>query len=67
MSAPAAPALQWLGTGREIFPAMLDAIRAARQSVRLETYIYADGEIGRQFREALTAAAVISEPIVAPM
>ena len=52
-----APSPQWLRTGREIFPAMLDAIRAARQSVRLETYIYADGEIGRQFREALTAAA----------
>jgi len=36
---------------------MLAAIRAAHQSVRLETYIYADGQIGRQFREALTAAA----------
>jgi cardiolipin synthase len=36
---------------------MLDAIRAARHSIRLETYIYADGQIGRQFREALTAAA----------
>jgi cardiolipin synthase len=48
---------QWLRTGREIFPAMLDAIRAARHSIRLETYIYADGQIGRQFREALTAAA----------
>jgi cardiolipin synthase len=56
MSVPA-PSPQWLRTGREIFPAMLDAIRAARKSVRLETYIYANGQIGRQFREALTAAA----------
>jgi cardiolipin synthase len=56
MSVPA-PSPQWLRTGREIFPAMLDAIRAARKSVRLETYIYANGQIGRQFREALTASA----------
>jgi cardiolipin synthase len=55
MSAVAPP--QWLRTGREIFPAMLDSIRAARQSVRLETYIYTDGKIGRQFLEALTDAA----------
>lgn len=56
MSAAASPP-QWLRTGREIFPAMLAAIRAARKSIRLETYIYADGQIGRQFRDALTAAA----------
>jgi cardiolipin synthase len=53
----AAPSPQWLRTGREIFPAMLAAIRAARESVRLETYIYTDGQIGRQFRDALTEAA----------
>ena len=52
-----APSPQWLRTGREIFPAMLVAIRAARKSIRLETYIYTDGEIGRQFRDTLTAAA----------
>jgi len=55
MTAHATP--QWLSTGREIFPAMLDAIRNARQSVRLETYIYADSQIGRQFRDVLTSAA----------
>ncbi|MEI7809174.1 MAG: phospholipase D-like domain-containing protein, partial [Verrucomicrobiota bacterium] len=55
MTALASP--QWLRTGREIFPAMLDAIHNARQSVRLETYIYADSQIGRQFRDALTSAA----------
>jgi len=36
---------------------MLDAIHAARESIRLETYIYTDGKIGRQFREALIQAA----------
>jgi len=50
-------ALEWLCTGREIFPAMLDAINAARKSVRLETYTYSDGKLGKQFLEALTAAA----------
>jgi cardiolipin synthase len=49
--------LQWLCTGREIFPAMLEAIGAARKSIRLETYIYSDGQLGRQFLEALLAAA----------
>ena len=57
MSAPQAPALQWLRTGQEIFPAMLDAIRLARVSLRLETYIYAEGDAGRQFLAALLAAA----------
>jgi cardiolipin synthase len=52
-----APGLQWLPTGPEIFPAMLDAIYAARFSIRLETYIYTDGSSGRQFLAALLAAA----------
>lgn len=43
--------------GDEIFPAMLDAIRGARQSVNLLTYIYWEGEIARQFADELTAAA----------
>jgi len=49
--------LEWLCTGREIFPAMLKAIAAARHSIRLETYIYADGRLGKQFLETLTASA----------
>ncbi|MDD5140301.1 MAG: phosphatidylserine/phosphatidylglycerophosphate/cardiolipin synthase family protein [Verrucomicrobiales bacterium] len=57
MSAPQAPALKWLCTGQEIFPAMLDAIRSARVSIRLETYIYSDGDSGRQFLAGLLAAA----------
>jgi cardiolipin synthase len=57
MSAQKTPVLQWLCTGREIFPAMLSAIEAAKKSIRLETYIYSDGRLGRQFLEALLAAA----------
>src|SRR5579864_8796710 len=49
--------LQWLCAGRESFPAMLDAIATAHDSVRLETYIYSDGRLGRQFVDALLAAA----------
>lgn len=49
--------LQWLCAGRKIFPAMLDAIAAARHSIRLETYIYSDGHLGRLFADALLAAA----------
>ena len=36
---------------------MLDAIANARDSVRLETYIFSDGPLGRRFVEALLAAA----------
>jgi cardiolipin synthase A/B len=50
-------ALQWLPTGREIFPAMLAAIAAAQKAVQFEVYIYADDKLGRQFRDALVAAA----------
>lgn len=57
MSAPRAPVLHWLRTGQEIFPAMLAAIESARVSIRLEIYIYTDGQIGRQFLAALLAAA----------
>ena len=43
--------------GREVFPRMLADIAAAQKSIQLETYIYSDGNIGRQFLEALLAAA----------
>ncbi|HEX3624148.1 MAG TPA: phosphatidylserine/phosphatidylglycerophosphate/cardiolipin synthase family protein [Verrucomicrobiae bacterium] len=52
MTAP----LEWLSVGTKNFPAMLDAIGGARVSVRLETYIYADGRLGRLFADALLAA-----------
>jgi cardiolipin synthase len=57
MSAAKNPTLQWLCTGREIFPAMLAAIAAAQQSIQLETYIFADGKLGQQVLAALLAAA----------
>ena len=57
MSAPQATLLHWLGTGRDVFPAMLDAIQSARITIRLETYIYSNGDSGRQFLAALLAAA----------
>ena len=49
--------MELLCTGSEIFPAMLAAISEAQESVQLETYIYRDDKIGRQFLEALLAAA----------
>ncbi len=57
MSEPKVPTLQWLYGGQEIFPALLDAINTAEESVRLETYIYSDGRLGCQFLEALIRAA----------
>ena len=46
-----------LENGDEIFPAMLSAVRAARETITMETYIYWDGEIGRTFAEALADRA----------
>src|SRR5206468_2446825 len=46
-----------LKNGVEIFPPMLAAIRAAKKTINLEFYIYWDGEIGRQFAEALAERA----------
>jgi cardiolipin synthase len=43
--------------GDRIFPAMLDAIRSAQQSISFETYIYWEGTIGREFTEALSERA----------
>ena len=57
MSAVKPFGLHWLSTGREIFPAMLEAIAAAQKSIQFEIYIYADGKLGRQFLDALVAAA----------
>lgn len=46
-----------LQNGDEIFPAMLEAIRGATQTISFETYIYWSGRIGREFAEALAARA----------
>ena len=46
-----------LVNGDRFFPAMLAAIRAARESITLETYIYWSGRIGDEFVAALTERA----------
>ena len=46
----------WLFAGREIFPALLEAINGARESIRLEMYIYEPGPLGTLFLEALVRA-----------
>lgn len=43
--------------GDEYFPAMLDAIASARQTITFETFIYWQGEIGRKFADALIERA----------
>lgn len=43
--------------GDEIFPAMTRDIRAAKKSVNLETYIFQPDRAGRQFADAMIAAA----------
>src|ERR1041385_7070647 len=40
-----------LRNGDQIFPAMLDAIAAAKKTIDFETYIYWSGDIGRKFGE----------------
>ncbi len=46
-----------LQNGDQIFPAMLEAIRGARETITFETYIYWSGDIGRKFSEALSERA----------
>lgn len=49
--------IQTLINGREAFPAMLEAARAARQSITLETYIFYSGSVAREFGAALMERA----------
>ena len=49
--------LTLLRAGAEYFPALEEAIGAARNEVFLETYIYADDSTGRRVTRALCAAA----------
>jgi cardiolipin synthase len=46
-----------LENGEGIFPAMLDAIGAAKKTVNFEAYIFWSGEVGTRFREAFIKAA----------
>ncbi len=46
-----------LVNGDQIFPAMLEAVRGAQETIDLETYIYWSGQVGQQFGEALAERA----------
>lgn len=47
-----------LENGRAFFPALLEAIAAARQEILLQTYIFAADATGRRVADALARAAV---------
>jgi len=49
--------MRLLVTGEEFFPALLGAIEGAERSIHLETYIFADDNIGHRVTDALAAAA----------
>jgi cardiolipin synthase len=46
-----------LQNGVQIFPALFDAMAAARESIHFSTFIYESGRIPKKFAEALSAAA----------
>jgi cardiolipin synthase A/B len=46
-----------LQNGDAFFPAMLDAVRGARETINFEVYIFEPDEIGRQFIEAFKERA----------
>jgi cardiolipin synthase len=46
-----------LENGEQIFPAMLDAIRSARQTITFENFLFVEGEIAGKFAEALAERA----------
>lgn len=49
--------VETLANGDEIFPAMLEAIDSATESVNFETYIYWSGSIADRFAQSLSARA----------
>lgn len=50
-------ALAWYGTGHSFLAAQMAAVRAAKRSLRLEVYIFADSAVGRRYRDALAEVA----------
>jgi cardiolipin synthase A/B len=50
-------AIELLQNGDQYFPAMLDAIRAAKKTINFEAYIFYSDEVGRAFRDALSERA----------
>jgi len=49
--------LEVLTNGPSFYPAALEAIRSARQSICLEAYVFHSGEIARLYRDAMTERA----------
>jgi cardiolipin synthase len=49
--------IEILKNGVRIFPAMLHAIRNAKKTINVEFYIYWDGQVGRDFAQALAERA----------
>ena len=52
-----------LNNGDEFYPAMLEAIRHAQQSVTIEAYIYWNGEIGKEVATALVERSHAGLPV----
>ena len=50
-------AIELLRSGREFFPALIDAVDTAEREVWLETYIFADDDTGRRVADALIGAS----------
>jgi cardiolipin synthase A/B len=48
---------RWLRTGDDAFAATRDAMASARATIRFESYIYASGAPGDDYRECLVAAS----------
>jgi cardiolipin synthase len=55
--------LEILNNGDQFFPAMIEAIGEASESVTMEAYIYWEGNIGRLFAGALAAKAQQGVPV----
>jgi cardiolipin synthase A/B len=55
--------VQVYNNGDTFYPAMLDAIEAARHSVTMEQYIFWDGRVGRRFAEAFAEKAREGVPV----
>lgn len=49
--------IELLHNGRMIFPAMLEAIRGAKESINFEAFLFHSGEVATQFCDALTERA----------
>mgnify|MGYP000963982301 CR=1 FL=1 len=57
MSAPGILDFRWLCTGDEAFAAAREVMESARSTIRFESYIYAPGAPGDDYRELLVAAS----------